>query len=71
MTHIKSYPPVLISRTVSVIKLIFCTIYSLPIPPITTLFNQSDHLGKIPKPCNFFFMPRIIQWRFQIKRQIF
>lgn len=33
MTHIKSYPPVLISRAVSVIKLIFCTIYSLQIPP--------------------------------------
>ena len=33
MTHIKSYPPVLISRAVSVIKLIFYTIYSLPIPP--------------------------------------
>ena len=31
MTHIKSYPPVLISRAVSVIKLIFYTIYSRPV----------------------------------------
>lgn len=71
MTHIKSYPPVLISRAVSVIKLIFCTIYKPADTALTTLFHLSDHLGKIPKPCNFFFMPRIIQWRFQIKRQIF
>ena len=44
MTRCESYPPcfgtiyfptapVLISRAVSVIKLIFCTIYSLQIPP--------------------------------------